>query len=64
MLQYDLILALDNASDYWVVYSWASCHATLHRKFLHDYVPGDFVHVLLADDESCKIVGIVRYILS
>ena len=31
-----LIIALDNTSDYWVVYSRASCHATPHRKFFHD----------------------------
>ena len=35
----------------------ASCHATPHRKFFHDYVQGDFGHVLLWDDEPCKIVG-------
>jgi len=52
-----LILALDNTSDYWVVYLGASCHATPHRKFFHDYVQGDFGHVLLGDDEPCKIVG-------
>ena len=28
-----------------------------HRKFFHDYVPGDFGHVLLGNDEPCKIVG-------
>ena len=27
------------------------------RKFFHDYVLGDFGHVLLGDDEPCKIVG-------
>ena len=26
-------------------------------KVFHDYVLGDFGHVLLGDDESCKIVG-------
>ena len=26
-------------------------------KLFHDYVPGDFGHVLLGDDEPCKIVG-------
>ena len=57
MLQDDLILALDNNSDYWVLESGASCHATPHRKFFHDYVPRDFGHFLLGDDESCKIVG-------
>ena len=38
----------------------ASCHAIPYRKFLHDYVPCDFVHVLLGDDEPCKIVGKVK----
>ena len=57
MLQYDLILALDNTSDYLVVDSRVSFHATPHRKFFHDYVPCDFGHVLLGDDEPCKIVG-------
>ena len=32
-----------------------SCYT--HRKFFHDYVLGDFGHVLLGDDEPCKIVG-------
>ena len=57
MVQYALILALDNTSDYWVVDLGASCHATPHRKFFHDYVQGDFGHVLLGDGEPCKIVG-------
>ena len=57
MLQDAFILALDNTSDYWVVDSVASCHATPHRKFFHDYVQGDFGHVLLGDDEPCKLVG-------
>ena len=26
-------------------------------KLFHDYVPGDFGHVLLGDDKQCKIVG-------
>ena len=58
MLQDALILALDNTSDYWVVDSWVSCHATLDKELFHDYVLGDFGHVLLGDDEPCKIVGI------
>ena len=57
MLQDALILALNNTSDYLVVDSRTSCHATLHRKCFHDYVQGDFRHVLLGDDEPCKIVG-------
>ena len=56
MLQDALIIALDNTSDYWVVDSGASCHATPHTKFFHDYVPCDFGHVLLVDYEPCKIV--------
>ena len=60
VLQDALILALDNTSDYWVVDSWASCHATPHRKLFHDYALGDFGHVLLGDDEQCKIVGMGR----
>ena len=56
MLQDPLILALDNISDYWVVDS-SSCHDTPHRKLFHDYVEGDFGHVLLGDDEPHKIVG-------
>ena len=47
VLQDALILELDITSDYWVVYSWASCHATPHMKLFHDYVLGDFGHVLL-----------------
>ena len=60
VLRDDLILALDNASDYWVVDSGDSCHAIPHRKFFHDYVSGDFGHVLLGDDEPCKIVGMCK----
>ena len=57
VLQDAWIPALDNTSDYWVVVSGASCHATPHRKFFHDYVSSDFGHVLLGDDQPCKIVG-------
>ena len=60
MLHYSLVLSLDNTSGYWVVDSWASCHATTHRKFFHDYVQGDFGHALLGDDEQCKIARIGR----
>ena len=43
-----------------------SCHATPDRKFFHDYVPSHFGHVLLGDDEPCKIVGMgkVRIMLN
>ena len=40
-----------------VVHLGASCYATPHRKFFHDYVPHDFGHVLLGDDEPCKFFG-------
>ena len=60
MLQDDLILALVNTSEYWIVDSGDSCHATPHRKFFHDYVPGDFGYVLLWDVEPCKIVGMFK----
>ena len=63
MLQDDLILALDNTSDHWVVDSRASCHATPHRKFFHDYALGDFGHVLLGGDEPCKIVGMGKVLI-
>ena len=55
-----MILALDNISDYWVVYLGDSFHATPHRKFFHDYVPSHFGHVLLGDDEPCKIVAMAK----
>ena len=32
-----------------------SCYTQM--KYFHDYVQGDFGHVLLGDDEPCKIVG-------
>ena len=57
VLQDALIIALDNTSDYQAIELGASCHATPHRKLFHDYVQGDFGHVLLGDDEPYKIVG-------
>ena len=62
VLQDSLILALDNTSDYWVVYLGASCHDTPHRKFFHDYVLGEFRHVLLGDHiNHVKLLEWVRY---
>jgi hypothetical protein len=60
VLQDALILSIDNISESWVVDSWASFHATPHRKFLIDYVQGDFGHVHLGDDAPCKIVGMIK----
>jgi hypothetical protein len=57
VLQDDLILFVDNISKSWVVYSWASFHATPDRKHFLDYVQGDFGQVHLGDDAPCKIVG-------
>jgi hypothetical protein len=52
-----LILSLDNITEYWVVYSRVSFHATPLRKYFQDYVQGDFGQVHLGDDGPCKIVG-------
>ena len=57
MFQDDLILSLDNISKSWVVDSGASFHATPNRKYVKDYVQGDFGQVYFGDDEPCKIVG-------
>jgi hypothetical protein len=57
LLQYALILAVDNISDSWVVDSGASFHATPHRKHFLYYVQGDFGQFHLGDDAPCKIVG-------
>jgi hypothetical protein len=57
VLQYALILSVDNISKSWVVDSRASFHATPHRKHFLDYVQGDFGQVHLGDDAPCKIVG-------
>ena len=40
--KYSLILFLDNANDSWVIDFGASFHATPHRKYIQDYVQGDF----------------------
>jgi hypothetical protein len=56
VLQYDLILYVDNIYESWVVDSGASFHATVHRKHFLDYVQNDFGQVHLVDDEPCKIV--------
>ena len=64
VLQDALILALDNTSDYWVVDSGASCHATPHRKLFHDYVQGDFGHFYWAMMNHVKLLEWVRYNLS
>jgi hypothetical protein len=57
VLQYDLILSVDNISDSWVVDSGASFHATPHRKHFLDSIQGDFGQVHLGDDKPCEIVG-------
>ena len=57
MLQYALILSLENIIDAWVLDSGASFHATPDKKHFHDYVQGDFGHVRLGDDKPYKIIG-------
>ena len=64
VLQDDLVLALDNTSDYWVVYLGDSCHATPHSKFFHDYVLGDFGPILLGIMNHVKLLEWVKYGLS
>ena len=50
VLQYALILSVDNISESWVVDSGASFHVTPHRKHFLDYVQGYFGQVYLGDD--------------
>jgi hypothetical protein len=49
VLQYALILSVDNISESWVVDSGASFHGTPDRKHFLDYVQGDFEQVHLGD---------------
>ena len=51
VLQYALILSFKNVTDSWVADSGASFHATLDKKYFHDYVHGDFGQVRLGDDK-------------
>ena len=60
MLQYALILSVDNITKSWVVVSVATFHATPHRKHFLDYVQGDFGRVHFGDDAPCKIVGMEK----
>jgi hypothetical protein len=57
VLQYSLILFVDNISESWVVDLGASFHATPDRKKFLDYVQGDFGQVHLGDDAPCKNFG-------
>jgi hypothetical protein len=57
VLQDSLILFVDNVSEYLVVDSGDSFHATSHKKHFLDYVQGNFGQVHLGDDAPCKIVG-------
>jgi hypothetical protein len=60
VLQYALILYIDDIYESWVVDLGASFHATPHRKNFLYYVQGDFGQVHLGDDAPCKIVGMGR----
>ena len=64
VLQNALILALDNTSDYWVVDSGASCHATPHRKFFHDYVLDALEMSYWGMMNHVKLLECLRYKLS
>ena len=63
VLQDALILSFENITDSWVVDSRASFHATLDKKYFHDYVQGDFEQVCLGDDKPCKIVGMGKVLV-
>jgi hypothetical protein len=60
VLQYALILSLDNIIDSWVLDLGDSFHAMPHRKYFQDYVQGDFGHVYLGDDEPSKFFGMAK----
>ena len=64
VLHNSLILTLFNTSDYWLVDSRDSCHATSHRKFFHNYVPGDFGHFYQKMMNHVKLLEWVKYKLS
>ena len=57
MLQYNLILSIDNIIASWAIKSRASFHATPHKNYFHYHIEGDFGQVYLGDGELCKIVG-------
>jgi hypothetical protein len=57
VLQYDLIISIDNVYHSCVLDSGASFHATPHRKHFLDYVQFYFGQVHLGNDAPCKIVG-------
>ena len=46
-----------------MVDSGASLHATLDKKYFHDYVQGDFGQVRLGDDKPCIIVGMGKVLV-
>ena len=63
VLQDVLTLSFENITDSWVVDSGASFHATLDKKYFHDYVQGDFGQVHLGDDKPCRIVGMGKVLV-
>ena len=63
VLQYVLILSLENISDAWVVDSGTLYHATPNRKHFHDYVQRYFGQLHLGDDKSHKIVGMDKVLI-
>jgi len=63
VLQDALILSFENITDSWVVDSWVSFHATPGKKYIHDYVQGDFGQVYLGDDKHYKIVGMGKVLV-
>ena len=52
-----MLLSLESVDNSWVLDSGASFHATPHRGYFIDNVPGNFELVYLGDNEPFQIVG-------
>ena len=63
LIQDALIMSHEKNSDYWVLDSGASFHATPHKNYFSNYTQGDFGQVLLGNAHLCKIVGIGNIIM-
>ena len=63
VLQDALILSFENITDSWVKDSGASFHATLDKKYFHDYVQGDFGKVCNAPLKSYPTNFVNVYII-
>ena len=57
-----LILSLENFIDSWLVDSGASFHATLDKKYFHDYFQGYFGQVRLVMINPIKLLEWVKFL--